>query len=819
MATGIYQLARIPILRRCNGYYLRWYYNGWHYWYFLPGRVEFLTAGEDYRTLGTQRLTMGSGQINEEQCNAIRTIKNTREIYIWTDFGWWGCVRIEAGSVIVYDHALHGYEIELSVVVGSRTISQSGFSPAVVLPSVEPDPPCEVDIAVAGKIWMCANWDADFPGSKVYNDDEDNRVLFGGLYTWAQVMSAGFVPAGWHVPTYAEFLHLITEVGGLLVAGGELKEAGTTHWDAPNTGAVDTYGYAAFGGGRYGFKLGVGTQFHDLYRTGFFWTQTGFVRMDHDSAEVVDGEGIILPNEYYSLRLIKDQVINTTPPVATPATLIYTNKFTANWNAYAGATEYLLDVATDAGFVNIVNGYSNYNVGNVTSFVIIGLDAETDYYYRIKAYSETFVSVHSNTISTTTAFALGLETSGDGTGVTRLTITTSALVTLTLDGVGKFYSDAGGTLDESSTWDVNGTTTLYIKCTAGISIFSFSDPSKVTQLAAYGGGTVNSPSLTGNPIIFMNLTELNISSASNFDLDIADLTHTLTTFRLVNGNSLYGDLSELPPLLQICALNTPGLITGSFADLPASLTSFYLNYSTASGDIADLPAGLTYCYLKTSGAIKGDIANLPVAIETFQIMSDSAINGDIANLPATVKYLILYEDNAITGDIADLPAGMIEIIVYGQNTLYGNISALSALPMTVFRITGSSNFSGALSSLPATMTFFYVNANTISGSLNDVPVTVYYFDVQGSNTISNYTAGKVWANDMWIFRCVPAGGSGLDATEVDNLLIDLANSAWSRAVLVGSGACDLRGGNASRTNASDVAVATIQGYGVTVYTN
>jgi uncharacterized protein (TIGR02145 family) len=240
---------RIPIKKICNIYYLRWYYNGWHYWAFFPGKLTMVTEGEKYRTIGTRKITMGSGQITSDQCAAIRTIMNTREVSLLTDAGWMN-IRIEPGTLILYDNQIDGTEIEFTAIVGSRDPSITGYSPIIdipIVPIIDFVPDCSV--AIGTQVWMCYNYDSKYPGSKVYNNDESARAEYGGLYTYNQVKASGFCPAGWHVPTLADWNTLITFLGGATNAGGFLKEYGLTHWESPNNCLSLTNKFAARGSG------------------------------------------------------------------------------------------------------------------------------------------------------------------------------------------------------------------------------------------------------------------------------------------------------------------------------------------------------------------------------------------------------------------------------------------------------------------------------------------------------------------------------------------------------------------------------------------
>lgn len=85
---------------------------------------------------------------------------------------------------------------------------------------------------------------------------------------------------------------------------------------------------------------------------------------------------------------IKEFVTRCNPPSSTAATLVSGEGFTANWVAPSGGSEldnYFLDISENSDFSTFVPGYSNVNVGTVTSYVVTGLDPTTTYYYQVRA--------------------------------------------------------------------------------------------------------------------------------------------------------------------------------------------------------------------------------------------------------------------------------------------------------------------------------------------------------------------------------------------------------------------------------------------------
>jgi uncharacterized protein (TIGR02145 family) len=81
-------------------------------------------------------------------------------------------------------------------------------------------------------------------------------------------------PTGWRVPLKYEWEELIDHLGGVNVAGGKLKEAGTTHWADPNAGATNESGFTALPGGSRYELLGTG-QFLGMNMIGYWWTDQG----------------------------------------------------------------------------------------------------------------------------------------------------------------------------------------------------------------------------------------------------------------------------------------------------------------------------------------------------------------------------------------------------------------------------------------------------------------------------------------------------------------------------------------------------------------
>jgi len=121
-----------------------------------------------------------------------------------------------------------------------------------------------------------------------YNDNITNCTTYGGLYLWDEMMqyvttesTQGICPEGWHLPSDNEWKTLEMALGmsqkDADTSGfrgtdesGQLKEAGTTHWYSPNTGATNSSNFTALPGG---YRYDNGT-FLGLGNYGILWTTT-----------------------------------------------------------------------------------------------------------------------------------------------------------------------------------------------------------------------------------------------------------------------------------------------------------------------------------------------------------------------------------------------------------------------------------------------------------------------------------------------------------------------------------------------------------------
>ncbi len=150
-----------------------------------------------------------------------------------------------------------------------------------------------------------------------YNND--NTTDYGALYTYAAAIAndwnfdisegQGVCPDGWHLPTKDEWVELTDFLGGTTLAGGKMKETGTTHWNEEGENTTNSSGFTALPGGRRSHYGGAFDRNGDY---GYWWTAT-----EHNGSEawrcMIDYYNVDVYKYYeeksrgFSVRCVKNQ--------------------------------------------------------------------------------------------------------------------------------------------------------------------------------------------------------------------------------------------------------------------------------------------------------------------------------------------------------------------------------------------------------------------------------------------------------------------------------------------------------------------------------
>lgn len=153
-----------------------------------------------------------------------------------------------------------------------------------------------------------------------YSNSSINGTIYGKLYNWYAIMGIHneasltdislrkqLAPLGYHIPTESEWNTLINFLGGKNVAGGKMKEIGTTHWSIPNIDASNSKGFSALPGGHRNFD-GLFYSIGNL--SNFFYYNSIFVNIQLSNDDGIVRSWGAVENSYKtigcSVRCVKD---------------------------------------------------------------------------------------------------------------------------------------------------------------------------------------------------------------------------------------------------------------------------------------------------------------------------------------------------------------------------------------------------------------------------------------------------------------------------------------------------------------------------------
>jgi uncharacterized protein (TIGR02145 family) len=141
-----------------------------------------------------------------------------------------------------------------------------------------------------------------------YDNNPSNSGIYGRLYnSYAISDPRGACPSGWHVPSDAEWTTFVEYLGGMDIAGGKIKELGTTHWTSDNPGETNDFGFTALPGG---YRYYTGT-FNTIGEYAYWWSSTEYSSDFHWIRYISRYGGLLLYNFYQknyglTVRCIKD---------------------------------------------------------------------------------------------------------------------------------------------------------------------------------------------------------------------------------------------------------------------------------------------------------------------------------------------------------------------------------------------------------------------------------------------------------------------------------------------------------------------------------
>jgi hypothetical protein len=529
----------------------------------------------------------------------------------------------------------------------------------------------------------------------------------------------------------------------------------------------------------------------------------------------------------YNIEVVTNDKI-VSPPLGIPSVLtgvtVSLTQINLTWlNNCTNEEHVYLERSDDGGgtYPNIVELTSG-----TQSYPYSGLTGLTHYYFRVRTEKDGVYSIYSNIFDLWTAITPTLQSIAVSNALpTKVVLTYDYALDETSTPATSTYTVVGKTVSAVLVSGTTVTLTVSVAFTYGDSI--------VLSYVVPGSNPIRSSAgaLSAAALSLYNVTNNILYQFTNVRQNIGtqrpcawkmQATGGDVTFTIISGNAkFYDDLactinegtvrtitSGTEPILYLKTDNstTVSYITCSDPTKITKLSIYDLGGSGTyigkiGGDITKL-INLTYIYFPATGysAMAGDCSSLIHLAYISDSCSLSGIYGNITNMPLTyinisggvaklwsgditgkalTNISISGAGNVsnLTGDIGTIPHGVAVIISDATaNTYYGSLAGIYCSSPTI----------GGYNTLAFDLSLIYSAATTIN--------------IQGKNRIVNYTSPHTWAATMNSITIIPDVGYGLSSTEIDNLLIDLANSNWS-----GSKVITLTGSNAPRTSASDAA--------------
>jgi len=559
------------------------------------------------------------------------------------------------------------------------------------------------------------------------NDEGTYKDTYGALYNWYTTVDARNVcPAGWHVPTDAEWTILTDYLGGESVAGGKLKETGTSHWNSPNTDATNETGFTALGGG----KRNNDGLFDNLMGTGFWWSSSYYTsahawrrKMDYSNGSAERSErGKVYG---FSIRCIKGEL-----PLAQTeeATAVTASSATLNGqvNPNNASTSVTFEYGETTSYGSEVTAAESPVTGSTATSVsasISSLTASTTYHYRVKAVSTGGITYGEDVEFTTSATT---QAPSATTNAASSVTTTAATLNGTVNA---------NNLSTTVTFEYGLSTSYGSEITAAESPVTGSTSTSVT--AAIG-------SLAASTTYHYRIKAVSAGGATYGD-DMDFTTLSLPSATTGSATSITGTTATLDGTVNANDLSTTvtfeyGLTTSYGSEVTAAESPVTGNTSeSVTAAIESLAASTTYHYrvkaISAGGTTYGnDMEFTTLSLPSATTGSASAVTSTSATLEGTVNANDL--STTVTFE-------------YGLTTAYGTEVTADESPVTGSTATAVSYDLGGLT---ASTTYHYrVKAVSAGGTTYGDDITFntpeQVTDADGNTYNSVIIGTQIWIQE------------------------------------------------------------------------
>lgn len=235
-------LAEITAKIQCpnyDGYFLRWYFNGWHSFYFSAGDEQLTTSGKWHNTESITKVSIGAAGLTESEIRAIRTMLFANRVEVLLQDGWKNVV-IDSTTLKIYNSNVNGFRCDFGITIYAKVADYTPVVPPIIVTE-------NVRITPEGDIRITPEND-----TRVVNSGDYDPIV---SYTPFPNITK-FVGENIPLPNTASVVYASGKTANLIVTWD--------YFDNSQAGTFDVYGDV--GGGELAVKQRVIlTAYDDLY--------------------------------------------------------------------------------------------------------------------------------------------------------------------------------------------------------------------------------------------------------------------------------------------------------------------------------------------------------------------------------------------------------------------------------------------------------------------------------------------------------------------------------------------------------------------------